>query len=73
MGCNCPGWKLAGWEFSWVEIFRMGIVLGGNFPGEIVQVGVFQGGNFLSGNFPGGSYPRSEFSSVGIFRVAILR
>ena len=35
-----------GWEFSWVEIFRVGIVLGGSFQDE---------------NFPGGSHSGCEF------------
>ena len=53
-----------------VEIFRVGIIMGANFPGRIVRVGVtlgenflwwelsgwdLSGGNHLGGNFPGGS------------------
>ena len=39
--------QLFGKTISWVEIFRMRIILDGNFPG---------------GNCPSGSYPRLEYS-----------
>ena len=72
------GWKLPEWEFSWLEIFRVVIVLGGNFPDgncpggcypgwelsvwELSWLGIFFGRSFLGGN-----------CSVGIIRVAICR
>ena len=40
-----------------MEIFQMGLILGGSFP---------------SGNFPGESYRGWEFSLVGVFRVEIV-
>ena len=55
--------KLAGWQFSGVEIGRIKIFPGGNFP-----VGKFPGGKF-----PVGSYLGWEFSLVGVFRVGIVQ
>ena len=45
----------------------------GIFRVGIVRVGVILGGKFPVGNCPGVSYPRWEFSSVGVFRMGIVR
>ena len=39
---------------------------------EIFQVGVILDGNFPGGNRLGGSYPGLEFSLLGVFRVEIV-
>ena len=67
MGSNYPGWKLAVWEFLWVKIFRVEIVLGRNFQGE----------NCLRGSHPGWEFSEWELSGwelslVGIFWVEIV-
>ena len=83
MGCNYLGKQLTGWKFSWLEIFRVGIILGGNFPRgncpvvsyprwefsewEFSRWELSWVGIFLGGKFPGGNCP------VGIIRVAIFR
>ena len=63
MGCNYLGKQLGGWKFSWVEIFRVWIILCWNCPDE---------------NYPGWVFSRWELSGwelswVGIFRVGIFR
>ena len=45
----------------------------GNFRVAIFRVRVILGGNFPSGNCLGGSYPEWEFSLMGVFRVGIVR
>ena len=67
-----------------MEIFQVGVILGGNFKGgsypwrEFSLVEVFRGrivqvGAILGGNFLGGSYPGWEFSLVEVFRMGIVR
>ena len=69
----------------WVATFRVGIILGGNFPGEYFPGGNFPGGsipggNFrvevfrvgiiLGGNFPGGSFPEPAHVPIGQMLIA---
>ena len=86
MGCNYLGKQLAGWKFSWVKIFQVGIILGGNFQGgncpggscpgrefsewELSWLGIFLRGNFPDGNFLVGTI-RVAIFWVGVFLVPI--
>ena len=50
-----------------MEIVRVRVIFGGNFPSGNFRVGVILGGNcpggsYPGGNFPGGSYPGWELS-----------
>ena len=56
------GWDLSKWELSWVGVFSVRVILGGNFPGGNALGGSYPGWEFL-----GGSYPEWELSWVGIF------
>ena len=76
MGCNYLEKQLARWELSRLRIFRVQVILGGNFP-----VGVILGGNFLWWDFSGwelsdGNHPLAIFQ-VGVFilpyKICILQ
>ena len=70
------------WELSWVGIFQVGVILGGNFPGwncpggsypewelsgwELSWVRIFFGEGFPGGNCPG------RIIWVGIFQVGVF-
>ena len=62
LGGNCPGEAYPGWEFSLVEVFRVGIArweyLCGNFPGGSFHVTIkcFHSFSFLLKEFPRNCY-----------------
>ena len=45
-----------------MRVVRVGVFLGGNFPGRSCPGGNFPGESFLGGNCPGETYPGWEFS-----------
>ena len=54
-----------------VEIFWVGIILDGNFPGGNCLAESYLGGNFLSGSYPGWEFP-DGYCPMGIIQVAIF-
>ena len=56
-GGNFLGGSFPGWEFSWVGIVQVGVILGGNFLWWKFSGWELSSGNHLGGNFPGGSFP----------------
>ena len=50
-------------------IFRVRIILGGNFPGGSYPGWELSGGNHPGGNFPGGNFPSTENSTTYIFWI----
>ena len=48
--------KLSGWEFSWVGVVRVGLILDGNFLWWKFSEWELSVGNHPGGNFPGGSF-----------------
>ena len=56
MGDNFLRWQFSGWEFFWVGIVQVGLILGGNVLFSKFSDWELSGGNHPSSNFPGGSF-----------------